>query len=300
MRHVLVTGASGLLGSAVVKCLLASDWKVTAVARSPWQNVQGGLTVIPCDLAKDELDVLPSDAFAVVHCAAYIPNNFSNAAEATTLLQVNGLATLRLLAWAKKAGVSRFINCSSYSLYQQPVPFPIPETHPVYPTGHAVYYATSKLVAEIFATSMDSSDFRVCSLRFSSLYGPAMKESGILKHFATLASKGQDFIVKSHPHSLFDFLYVIDAVQAISLCLIKSPIYTIYNVGAGRGVTLPALALACWEVFGPLKAPLVHFNGSSSEPTHSILDISRAQQDIGYEPSFDLLAGLQEMKQQMV
>ncbi len=299
MKHVLVSGASGLLGSALVSSLLSLGWKVTALARSPWQKSNAGLTIIPFDLAKDTVSSLPTNVTAIVHCAAYIPGKLNDLEEADMMLRVNALGTLRLLTWAKEAGVSSFINCSSFSLYQRPVPLPIPEDHPLYPVGHATSYSVSKLIAEIYASSMNSDRFRVCSLRFSSIYGPGMKSSGVLYHFVTSASSGKILKVRSAPTSLFDFLNVNDAVQAILLCLTKPPSYTIFNIGAGRGITLPMLAQTCWEVFGPPKAPMICFEPSSHESSHTVLDISRAQLDIGYDPSFDLLTGLLEMKKRM-
>lgn len=301
MKHVIVTGASGFLGSVVTDRLLTEGWKVTALHRSPSSSIQPGVVATSLDLAQESLSTLPTDASAVVHCAAAIPASYNALESADLLLRVNTLGTLRLLAWAKEHGISRFINCSSHAVYQQPAPFPIPESHPAYPSGHATPYAVSKLAAEIFASSMNTECLNVCSLRFSSLYGPGMKASGVLPRFIALASRGEALVIQSNPANLFDFLYVDDAARAIAICL-TSPLshaHTIYNIGAGQGVTLPVLAETCWSVFGPSGAPLVRLGDSSASPTHSVLDIARAQQELGYSPAFDLPAGLHEIKHRM-
>lgn len=296
MKHALVSGASGLLGSAVVDRLLSAGWRVTALSRAPLARHQTGLTVIPFDLTQDSPSILPTDASAVVHCAAAIPSSYTALEAADALLRINSLGTLRLLSWAKQTGAARFVNCSSHSVYQRPFPYPIPESHPAYPSGHATYYAVSKLAAEVFASSMNSADLTVCSLRFSSLYGPGMKASGVLYHFMASALRSEAPLVQSHPDSLFDFLYVDDAASAITSCLTVDPSHTVYNVGAGCGVTLPALAETCWAVFGPAAKPQIRCDPVSSEPSHTVLDISRAQRDLGYRPAFDLSTGLHAMR----
>lgn len=299
MKHVIVTGASGFLGSVVASHLLAQGWKVTALNRSRLHSNQPGLEAIALDIAQDPLSVLPTDASAVVHCAAAIPASYADLEGADTLLRVNGLGTLRLLAWAKQHGISRFINCSSHAVYQQPVPLPIPESHPAYPSGHATYYAVSKLAAEIYVSSMNGEGFYVCSLRFSSLYGSGMKASGVLPRFIASASRGEALVIRSDPASLFDFLHVDDAARAISACLTRPLSHTVYNIGAGQGTTLQMLAEKCWAEFGPPEAPLIRWDHPSASPTHSVLDITRAQQNLGYRPLTGLAAGLHQIRLQM-
>lgn len=296
MKHVLVSGASGLLGSATVQYLLAQGWRVTGLVRRPQPSTVTGLRVIPFDITKDELSNLPPDVTAVVHCAAFIPTNFNDPSAAKAMLDVNAWGTLRLLNWAKEVGVTRFVHCSSHSLYKRPVPLPIPEDHPVYPTSHASYYAVSKLAAEVYASSMNTASFVVCSLRFPSLYGADMKQYGVLPQFVSQALLAAPFDINTAPDSQFDFLFVDDAAQAISLCLENSISFTVYNIGSGRGVTLPELARACWQVFGPPTPPIIRYTSLHSETSHTVLDITRACNDIGYAPRYDLLAGLQAMK----
>lgn len=299
MSRVLVTGSSGFLGSAVVNRLLADGWKVTALARSPMNRSRPNLTTQSFDLTLSSFADLPRDVSAVIHCAAAIPTHFNDLEGAEKLLQINSLGTLRLLDWAKQSGIARFINCSSFSVYQRPAPLPIPEGYPTYPSGHATYYAVSKLAAETYASSMNSTEFRVCSLRFSSLYGPGMKATGVLPSFVTLTNRGEAVEIATNPASQFDFLYVDDAAGAIVACLTGNPSYTVYNIGAGRGVTLPELAETCWAVFGLGTFPLIHWDDASGSVSHLVLDIARAQHDLGYSPAFDLSSGLHQMKLHM-
>jgi UDP-glucose 4-epimerase len=296
MNHALVTGASGFLGSVVVDHLLTSGWKVTALERSPLGYSKPKLTSVSFDLTQASFTNLPTDISAVIHCAAALPNRFNDFESAEKLLLINSLGTLRLLNWAKECSIPRFVNCSSFSVYQRPAPLFVSESHPTYPSSHATYYAASKLAAEIYASSMNSGQFRVSSLRFSSLYGPRMKTSGVLRSFILQASRGETIRIAANSASLFDFLYVDDAARAIIACLTGSPSYPVYNIGAGDGVTLPELAEQCWALFGPTDVPLIHRDDSSTSVSHLVLDVTRAYQDLGYRPVFNLYSGLRQTR----
>ncbi|MCK4598785.1 NAD(P)-dependent oxidoreductase [Candidatus Bipolaricaulota bacterium] len=298
MKRILVTGASGLLGATVVKTLINSDYSVVAACRTlDSAPLVGDIQVITLDLLNEkDWASLPKNIDAVAHCAAYVPTRFNDAAMSDTLWRVNGLGTLKLLKWAKENGVAQFIYCSSHSIYRRPAPYPITEEHSVYPSGGTAYYAISKLAGEVFASCMRSDSFNVCSLRMPSLYGARMKKSGVLYHFVTQARAGKTIKIMSSLDSLFDFLYVQDAAYAIQLCLAKSPKQAYYNIGSGKAITLKELAEACWAIFAPHSPVSIFIEADETAPIYNVLDISRAQRELDYQPAFDIWTGLRDMK----
>jgi UDP-glucose 4-epimerase len=300
VKSVLVTGAAGSLGSTVVETLARRGHAVVALDRLPRSaSTPVDVKYIPLDLLHQEEWVqLPPGIDAVVHCAAYIPAQYDSVLEANTLWEVNALATLHLLTWARSHGVSQFVYCSSHSVYRQPLPFPVPETHPAYPTGRAMAYALSKLAGEIFVSSMREPGFDCCSLRLATIYGGRMKKSGVLYHFITQACQQQAIVIKSHPDSLYDFLFVQDAAQAIQLCLDERPRELVYNIGSGQGTSLEELARTTWALYAPLHSiPMISVETGSSKPIYSVLDIASAQRDLGYRPVFDIHAGLRAVQE---
>jgi nucleoside-diphosphate-sugar epimerase len=302
MKRVLVTGASGSLGAAVVRTLVEAGESVVATCRVPSEAPRmQALQTLPLDLIQDTgWDQLPTTIDAIVHCTAYVPAHYSAApGEVDRLWKANGLGTLKLLMWAKAHGVAEFIYCSaSHSIYQRPFPYPVTEDHPVYPDGPGTFYTLSKFVGEVFV-SLFRDSLQVCNLRLSSLYGPR-KTVGVVHQFVTQAQAGHPLMIRTHPESLFDLLYVQDAAEAVRLCLTNLPMRTIYNIGAGHGTTLVQLAEACREIFGSAQSPPhLHIEPSDASPVHSVLDITRAQNELGYRPAFDIRSGLRDMKKHM-
>lgn len=292
MMRVLVTGASGFLGGALTRDLRQNNFEVISASRS----AQGsGFSHIQFDLANEHgWHNLPNEIDAVVHCAAYIPSDFSSIEESEHLWRVNVLGTLRLLKWARTNGARKFIYCSSHSVYRRPLPYPINEDHPAYPS-YAVPYAVSKLAAEIFTTSLRNDVLSACSMRLSSLYGLGMRSSNVVTHFVALAQAGETIEIKPHPKSQLDLLYIEDACQALRLSLSHVLLNSVYNVGAGKGTTLEGLAQACWQIFGTGDQPKIVCSEAIPQ-SHSVLDITRARRDLGYQPVVDIRSGLRKMQ----
>jgi UDP-glucose 4-epimerase len=300
MKRVLVTGASGLLGSAVVRLLIQSGFEVIATYFRRPQNLPDAVESIELDLAGETgWNVLPRNIDAVVHAAALIPERVDDLSVADRLWKVNALGAQRLARWARENGVRRFVQCSTYSIYSRPMPFPANENHAAYPAGSAAPYAVSKLAGEIFVTSLNTPAFRICNLRFSSIYGAAMLPTGVLYRFLTAARNGEQPQFKAHPYSQFDFVYVQDAAAAIRLALMASPQHLHYNVGAGRGVTLPQLAQEIWSVFAPDQKLEIPDQIEAVALNHAVIDIARAKQELGYQPAYAIRAGLIEMHEHL-
>jgi nucleoside-diphosphate-sugar epimerase len=300
MKRVLVTGASGLLGSAVVRLLTQSGFEVAATYFRRSKNLPGAVESIELDLAGDTgWNNLPRNIDAVVHAAALIPERVDDLSLSDRLWQINALGAQRLAFWAKENGVRRFVQCSTYSVYARPMPFPANENHSTYPVGPAAPYAVSKLAGEILVSSLNSPTFQTCNLRFSSIYGAAMMPGGVLYRFLAAAHSGEQPQFKAHLNSQFDFVYVQDAATAIHLVLMASPQYLHYNVGAGQGVTLPQLAEAIWAAFAPERKLTLPIQMEDIELNHAVVDIARAKQDLGYQPAFDIRSGLIEMSQHL-
>ncbi len=145
---VLVTGAAGLLGRAIVD-ELRTDHDLTGFDRragsAPIRWRVGDL----CDRAAVAEAVRGQDA--IVHVAA-VPNIWSAPSE--EIMRVNVLGVFALLEAAETAGVRRVVLCSSDSVVgftvregalQPPLHLPIDLDHPLRPTDA---YALSKMLGE--------------------------------------------------------------------------------------------------------------------------------------------------------
>jgi len=152
---VLVTGASGHLGSNLIRALLAEGHEVRALVQARADNrsldsldlerVEGDL----CD--PESLRRAVSGVARVFHVAAKISTSRATAAEQRSLYAINVIGTRDLLRAAIDAGVGRVVLTGSFSStgFDLDDPSkPSDETLPFYPFGYAMPYSHTKALAE--------------------------------------------------------------------------------------------------------------------------------------------------------
>jgi nucleoside-diphosphate-sugar epimerase len=170
---VLVTGASGFVGQALVPALAARGYHVKAASRRPnehqWRDVAGIDQVRMPDLAAlANWDPLLEGVTHVVHTAGLAHADGQH--DLATYRQINTDATLRLAMGAKKAGIDRFVYLSSIRAQSGPSsPVPLDEACDPEPTDD---YGLSKLLAE-HALALVDRDW--IALRPVLVYGPGVK-----------------------------------------------------------------------------------------------------------------------------
>ena len=170
--NVVVTGATGFIGSRVWPLLVAHGHAVTATARAGGYPAEPRVRWTICDVRDPGFaDVLPRTADAVVHLAqaeGWPPGD-------SLLGAVNVESTRLLLDYSRRAGVKRFILASSGSVYGG-APAPLREDQPARPLDA---YARSKAEAEALLRPPPS--IGVCALHHRILLQerPAQRSHGI-------------------------------------------------------------------------------------------------------------------------
>lgn len=198
---VLVTGASGLIGSHLSGELTARGHDVWAVTRTVASGrAQPGVHRVPLDLTAQSWVQLPPRADVVVHLAQS-PHYRSFPEGALDVFDVNVASTARLLDWARKAGVRQFILASSGGV-------------PAAMGQRTSHYVASKRCAELLAESYGAL-FDVLTLRFFFVYGRGQKPWMLVPRLLqTIQSDGEVMLAGPHGPRL-NPVHVADAVQAI-------------------------------------------------------------------------------------
>jgi UDP-glucose 4-epimerase len=166
--YILVTGASGFVGRALVARLVAQGHRVAALVRPG--SGSGKAEAVHHVLGSGEKLILPRGLEAVVHLAqsrAY--RAFPG--DANEMFRVNVAGMQELLMAASEAGVNTFCNVSSGSVYE-PFAQTLREDAPLAPRS---FLGASKLAAEIIAQPFGAL-FALSTLRLFAPYGPGQTE----------------------------------------------------------------------------------------------------------------------------
>ncbi|UJR84833.1 NAD-dependent epimerase/dehydratase family protein [Sandaracinus amylolyticus] len=265
---LLVTGATGKVGSRLARRLALRGDHVRALVRDP--SRAEALRALGVEIVRgDLLDVASLEAAvrgvdAVVHCAAFFRGATAEEAHAT-----NDLGTQHLAAAARRASVGRFVFTSTGLVYGANGGRAAREDDPCTP---APGYPASKLAAERALFAVEGLDVRVLRLPF--VYGDGDP------HIEEAVPMMRGFL----PAQRMSLGHHADVAQAVARVLdTRSPSHRIYNVVDDEAPDLATL-------FASVGAPPP--DGSAAEMARAfdmLLDGHRLRDDLGFRPEYPRL-----------
>ncbi len=310
----LVTGASGMIGGAIVDALLARGHSVRALVRASAKVdplLLKGVDLVVGDLGDAEsLRQAVQGVDAVFHAAAALGFR----AGAAVMDDVNAGGTERLLAASRAAHVGRFVHISSVAVYGPHEP-PIDEATPQRPNDA---YGRSKQAAEAAVMRAYAQGLPTVILRPCIVYGPGDR------YFLPTLLQLMRLPVVPLPDGgdlLIELVYVTDVADAALLAATRAPaVGQAYNITDGRPTSLRDII----ETYGLLTGHgprivsldldrLVQMSGALREALmplaprvaylldperlanlrHDIhYDISKAERELGYAPGIGVYEGL--------
>jgi nucleoside-diphosphate-sugar epimerase len=265
---LLVTGATGKVGSRLTKRLAARGDHVRALVRDPARAAdlrEARIELVTGDLLDEgSLTAAVRGVDAVVHCAAFFRGATPEQAHA-----VNDLGTQHLAHAARAASVKRFVFTSTGLVYGSNGGRLAREDDPCKPTAA---YPVSKLAAERFLLGLEGLDVRVLRLPF--VYGDG--DAHIEEAIPMMRGFPPNFRMSIGHH--------VDVAQAVMRILdTESPAYRIYNVVDDEAPDLITLFASVGEL-----PP----DGSTTERASAfdaLLDGRRIREDLGFAPKFPRL-----------
>jgi nucleoside-diphosphate-sugar epimerase len=312
--RALVTGASGFTGSHLARVLRGKGHSVRALARRS-SNLSAlrdlNLEVAWGDLAEDvPLDEALRGIDVVFHVAALYR---TEGVPRQAFWDVNVGGTRRLLEAARRAGVRRFVHCSTVGVQGDIKHPPAREDAPYAPGDH---YQESKRDGEILALEFGRREgLPVTVVRPTGIYGPG--DTRFLKLFK-LANRGTFYMLGSG-NVLYHLTYVTDLAEGMILAsMVEKAVGEIFTLGGGEPLTLNELVrkvaaamgrtvrvrrlpvapfwlagAACEALCRPLRiAPPIYRRRVDFFTKTRAFDISKARRILGYEPRVPLEEGL--------
>ncbi len=287
-RRILVTGGAGFIGSHVVEALVRDGTTVHVLdnlSTGRRENLPDGVRFFHGDLLDGHLlDQALEGVQGIIHLAARVAIRDS-LIHFPEDAQTNLIGTLNLLKQAGVRRVKKFVFSSSMAVYaDRDDPVPIPETYTLEPISP---YGLSKLSAEKYVSLLarELGMQSVC-LRYFNVYGPRQAFTpyvGVITIFIEHLLKGTPPVIFGDGEQRRDFVCVEDITRATLLALDADLGHEIMNVGTGTGTSVNQIARLLIEKLRPDLEP-VYEAAQPGEIRHSIADISRIRDRLGFQP----------------
>lgn len=299
MTTTLVTGGAGFIGSNLAKALLNEGHTVKIIddlSTGHKENIPMGVEFINGSIT--DMETVKKAVVGVEHvfhlaAMASVPRSIKMPLE-TTDVNVNG--TLNILLASRDAGVKRVVFSSSASIYGDSPVLPKKENMPPNPKSP---YGLTKYTAEKYTQLFYSLyGLETVALRYFNVYGPNQdpnsQYSAVIPKFITSILTNKKITIDGDGEQSRDFTYVKDAVRANMMSAVsKKGAGEIFNIAGGKTVTLNQLKDMICEITGK-KADVSYGPVREGDIKHSLADITKARETIGYSPRHGFKEGLTE------
>lgn len=306
--NVLITGGAGFIGSNLAESLL-NDERVKMVrvvdnfATGSADNISSfrsnkKFEFVEADIRDYEACMRFCENIQLISHQAALGSVPRSIKDPLTTNAVNITGTLNVFTAAKEQGVKRLVFAASSSTYGDHPGLPKVEDligRPLSP------YAVTKYVNELYA-SVYANLFNIdyVALRYFNIFGPRQNPNGpyaaVIPLFAEAVIKGEAPTINGDGSTSRDFTFVDNAVLANKLALFtenKAALNQVYNIACGEQTSLLQLFSLLVDEAGSKLKPQ-HGPERSGDVKHSLADITKAKELLGYQPAVTVKDGLKK------
>src|SRR5690606_38529745 len=310
----LITGVAGFIGSNLLETLLKLDQKVigldnfatghqrnldevqSLVSAAQWQR----FSFIKGDIRNlDDCHAACANADCVLHQAALgsVPRSINDPIT-TNATNIDGF--LNMLVAARDAKVQSFTYAASSSTYGDHPALPKVEDNIGKPLSpYAVTKYVNELYAEVFARTYG---FNTIGLRYFNVFGQRQDPEGayaaVIPKWTASMIKGDEVFINGDGETSRDFCFIDNVVQInlLAATAAEDARNQVYNVAVGGRTDLNQLFLAIQTSLANNAVRYhmqpVYRGFRVGDVRHSQADISKARTLLGYEPAFEISAGI--------
>ena len=290
----VVTGGAGFIGSHLVDLLLQNGHDVCVIdnlSTGSLENLRDSLkqiTFINADLSiQDSTWQQPLlNADYVFHLAS-LADIVPSINDPVSYWNSNVTTTINILQILRDAPLSKLVYAASSSCYGIATEYPTPETAPICP--EYPYALTKRIGEEIIEHWGKVYGMPYISTRFFNVYGTRSRTSGtygaVMGVFLAQKLAGQPLTIVGDGSQSRDFTYVSDICDGLLLAAQSQIKAGIYNLGSGKPSSIN-------QVASLIGGDVVFIPKRPGEPDITHADISKARQDLSYEPRVSLEEGM--------
>ena len=304
---ILVTGGAGFIGSHLCEHLLKMNHQVVCVDNfnsfyDPLikeRNISSvknnkEFSLFKADIRnRNEL----SDIFKksrpelIIHLAA-MPGVRPSIENPFLFFDVNVTGTLVVLETMRSFGINKMIFASSSSVYGNNSKVPFSESDPV--ENQISPYASSKRACELLCYTYHSLyKFDIFCLRFFTVYGPRQRPDLAIHKFTSRILENKPIQVFGDGNTSRDYTYISDIIEGIYKSVIRLNGFNIYNLGESRTISLSNMIGTLENALG--KEAIKEFlPPQPGDVERTFADISKARNELDYDPVFDFKKGIEE------
>ncbi len=290
---VFITGATGFIGSYVIKQLIRADCELYCLVRNEsnlWRinDIISSLKIVRGDLINPFewenlfLEIQPE---ACINLAWYAePGLYLNALQNLDMLT----ASIKLASLAARSGCSYFLSVGSCSEYDTSLGY-LSESTPVRPES---IYASSKLAFKLVLEQIARTyGMKAAWVRLFHQFGPFEQKRRLIPDVicSLLANQKQKL---TSGEQVRDYLYIEDVASAIAAVFLNH-IQGDVNIGSGRPITIHDLSLKIGTLLD--RTELLEFGAlpyRPGDPMFICANNRRLIETTGWKPAVDLEEGL--------
>jgi len=300
MAFYLVTGGAGFIGSHLVAELVSRAERVRVLDnfstghRENLAPAAGQAEIIEGDLRDYQAVLRACQGVDYVLHQGALPSVQRSVDDPMTSHQVNVDGTVNVLEAARQSGVKRVVYASSSSVYGDKPTLPKHEEMAPAPKSP---YAASKLAGEYYMQVFHQVfGLETAVLRYFNVFGPRQDPkshyAGVIPRFIACLLNGGTPVIYGDGLQSRDFTYVANVVAANLLAAtVPEATGQVMNIACGERHSLLELLELVGKVVGRQVQPQFE-QERRGDVKHSLADISRARQYLGYQPQVSFEEGI--------
>jgi nucleoside-diphosphate-sugar epimerase len=276
MKTVLVTGANGFIGTALVKNLEQRGFNVIKYVSSMG-------SIVDFDFI-NEYYYIKIDHIFHLASKTFIPDSWSNP---MSFYKVAVIGTENILELCRKQNIS--MTFVSAYLYGEPKQLPISESD--YPRPNNPYAHSKYLAEDLCKFYSNFYNVKVVIARPFNIYGKGQNEEFLIPSIIRQALNTKVIKVRDlHPKR--DYIYLDDLIDGLIKTLNTSNHLSVYNFGFGSSISVENIINTVQKIIKSNKRVESAEMERKNEIMDVVADITKAQEELNWHPKINLEDGI--------